>query len=230
MIHLEKIQFRYPSSSNWVLDIEKFTVKKGEKVFLKGPSGSGKSTLLGLVTGVLEPQHGQVILNEVNISALSSSKRDSFRGENMGYVFQQFNLLPFLTVKENLNLAVDLNPVRKSRVFDRFKSIEQAITHYLSRLNISSLVSQNVGDLSVGQAQRVAVARALLGDPSVIIADEPTSSLDADNRNEFIELLNQEIKQTQTTLLFVSHDHTLAKHFDRSADLTEINKAFRKTS
>jgi putative ABC transport system ATP-binding protein len=215
-ILIENLAFSYPGAAP-VLKISRLEIQRGERVFIQGPSGSGKSTLLGLLTGVLIPQQGRVQVLGQDLNQLSSSARDRFRGRHIGYVFQQFNLLPYLTARQNILVSCELNPDRpeSSRSADHLVEIASA-------LGLTELLDRSVVQLSVGQQQRVAVARALLGSPEILIADEPTSALDSDHRAQFIDLLIQEANKRKTTVLFVSHDRELARHFDRSIHLLEL--------
>ena len=209
------------------LRIERFDVARREKVFLKGPSGSGKSTLLGLICGVLTPRAGSIAVAGQDLSRLSSAKRDALRADRLGVIFQMFNLVPFLSVIENVTLPCRFSSNRRKRVERREGGAEAAARRLLDHLGLGedTLTSRSVAELSVGQQQRVAAARALIGGPQLVIADEPTSALDADAREAFISLLIEESAANGSSLLFVSHDAALAQHFDREVDLTAINVA-----
>lgn len=213
IIELNDVTFSYQTK---ILDIKNISIAKGEKVFIYGPSGSGKTTLLSILCGTLTPSSGSVHLVEHNISNLKQSKRDHFRGNYIGHIFQQFNLINYLSVKDNILLPTVINNKRK-----QYESDHQEFNKICKGLGIDGLLDKNVNELSVGQQQRVAVARAFIGGPEIIIADEPTSALDEENKNKFIDEL---IKQSgEKTIIFVSHDKTLQKHFDRSINLMEIN-------
>lgn len=205
-----------------VLDIQSAAIERGEKVFLFGPSGSGKTTLLGLVAGVLRPPSGTLDVLGHDLGALSGARRDAFRASHIGYVFQMFNLIPYLDVRDNIALPVRMNAERRSRLS---APLDQAIAEVADHLGIGDLLDQAVTRLSVGQQQRVAAARALLGSPELIVADEPTSALDTDRRHDFLELLFRNVSEAGATLLFVSHDLTLADRFDRTLSLPDINRA-----
>lgn len=208
-----------------VIDIERFTIARGERVFLRGPSGSGKSTLLGLLGGVLTPARGRVSLIGTDITALSAGDRDRFRGEHLGFIFQMFNLIPYLGVLENVLLPAQFSAARAARVPAGDLAAEGR--RLLAALGLGSpeYLQRPVTELSIGQQQRVAAARALLGRPEIIVADEPTSSLDHDAREDFLRLLMNECKAQGSTLLFVSHDTSLSPLFDRNLSLKEINRA-----
>lgn len=223
VIALQQVEFTWPGGDKPTLAIEKLDVHRGEHLFIKGPSGCGKSTLLGLLTGINQAQQGSVTILGEEQGQLSSRQRDRFRADNIGYIFQQFNLLPYLNVIENVILPCQFSAQRKQRV-----EVDLALRaqDLLEKLHLSpALLHKPVVELSIGQQQRVAAARALIGSPPLIIADEPTSSLDHDNRTAFIELLLEQVNQVNATLVFVSHDPTLEALFDRSLDLRLINQA-----
>ncbi|MEY4065392.1 MAG: hypothetical protein RIR26_1600 [Pseudomonadota bacterium] len=209
-----------------VLDIHDFQLKRGELLFLHGPSGSGKTTLLSLITGILPIQKGHVRLLGQSVEKLSSSQRDRLRAMHMGYIFQVFNLLPFLTVRENILLPVRMNKARAEKIYS-FSFDEEA--HRLAeKLSISHLLDSRAGELSVGQQQRVAAARALIGNPDLLIADEPTSALDSDARESFLRTLFEQAREQNSSVLFVSHDRSLMPLFDRALALGEINRAMAR--
>lgn len=220
-IRAKALTFSYGNGPN-VLDIPEMTVRSGERVFLHGPSGSGKTTLLGLVAGVLKPSPGSLEVLGKDVGGLSSPARDHLRASHIGYVFQMFNLIPYLNVRDNIALPVRINTERRKRLG---APIDEAVTEAATHLGIEHLLGEKVTRLSVGQQQRVAAARAILGSPELIIADEPTSALDADRRHAFLELLFRSVEDAGSTLLFVSHDMGLADQFDRPLSLPELNRA-----
>lgn len=221
MIAVSGLRFAYRTGTP-VVDIESLSVSRGERLFLFGPSGSGKTTLLGLLAGVLVPDAGRIEIDGVDITTLSSRERDHFRGDRIGYLFQLFNLIPWLSVAENITLPCRLSAGRRARLGQ--ESPDQA-AHRLARgLEIEDLLRRPVTELSVGQQQRVAAARALIGRPPLVIADEPTSALDADLREQFIRLLFEQAREAGSTVVFVSHDRSLEKLFDRAVSLREINR------
>ena len=228
LIQLSNLGFAWPGQPE-LLDIDAFTLQRGESLFLKGPSGSGKTTLLGLLGGVQKPDRGRIELLGQDLSQLSAGSRDRFRVDHTGYVFQQFNLLPFLSVRENVELPCHFSKLRASRAVQRHGSVAEATRALLAHLGLqqAELLQRRAGELSIGQQQRVAAARALIGQPELVIADEPTSALDADAREAFLELLFAECRAAGSSLLFVSHDQSLAHLFDRSLSLAELNKATR---
>ncbi len=227
VVELNHAEFIWPGSNTATISIPHLRITSGEHVFIKGPSGCGKSTLLALLTGINTLSSGSLSVLSTNLSELGASQRDTFRADNIGYIFQQFNLLPYLNVIENVLLPCQFSRIRRERVAPNATNhvlIEQA-SSLLERLHLpASLHSRPVSELSIGQQQRVAAARALMGQPALVIADEPTSALDHDNRMAFIELLMEQANQVNATLVFVSHDPTLEPLFSRTINLPEINQ------
>jgi putative ABC transport system ATP-binding protein len=220
-IEIEHVRFGWGSAPP-LLQIDRLRIEQGERVFLRGPSGSGKSTLLGLIGGVLLPATGQVRLLGRDIAALGAGERDRFRGEHLGFVFQMFNLIPYLTVLENVVLPAKFSRLRR----ERSGNLRAEAQRLLAALGLGGdLLERGVTQLSIGQQQRVAAARALLGRPEIVIADEPTSALDADACSSFLTLLMNECRVQGATLLFVSHDTALQAQFDRSLTMSGINRA-----
>jgi putative ABC transport system ATP-binding protein len=221
-IRLSDVRFRWPRQTEDCLDIGEFRVEAGKRVFLHGPSGSGKSTLLALLGGIAVPQHGTIELLGASLSARSSRARDRLRADHIGFIFQQFNLLPWLSALDNVLLPCSFSRRRKSRA----KQADKEAARLFEHLDLAAeLWHKPAAELSVGQQQRVAAARALIGGPEILIADEPTSALDAPRQQLFVDLLLQEAAATGAALLFVSHDARLAGHFDRQVALAEINRA-----
>jgi putative ABC transport system ATP-binding protein len=215
-VEILDLKFAYPSGRE-ILDIESLEIPSGETVFLYGPSGSGKTTLLGLLAGVLEARGGSVRVLGRELAGMSRAERDGFRGAHLGYIFQLFNLIPYLNVLDNITLPCQLNGERRAKLGN--VAVDEAARRLAEQLNISRLLSEKVVDLSVGQQQRVAAARALIGKPELVIADEPTSSLDAERQAAFLDLLRKECAEAGAALLFVSHDLRLAGRFDRTLAL-----------
>lgn len=223
-IHLQNVQFGYVRG-NPILEIEDLRVEEGKRVFLYGPSGSGKSTLLGLLAGILVPQNGSCEVLGKEMTRLSNSARDEHRGSEMGYIFQSFNLIPYLSVRQNVELPCRVHPRRRKRIVASNLDAEAArIAH---RLEIGAVLDNDIKKLSTGQQQRVAIARAVIGKPRLVIADEPTSSLDTDLRDRFLELLFEVCSEASATLVFVSHDRSLMSRFDASIALADINRLNR---
>lgn len=227
MLEINQLAFSYPKQAT-LLSIEHFTLAKGERAFLRGPSGSGKSTLLSLITGTQSPLSGTIQILGKDFSQLSARKKDAFRADHMGFIFQSFNLIPFLTSIENVKLGCEFSKLRKQKAAAEAGSINNAAEQLLAALEFNNeLMHKPVAALSIGQQQRVAAARALIGSPELIIADEPTSALDSDSRERFINLLFNQLAQTGSSLLFVSHDASLASLFDSHYTLNELNQAAR---
>ena len=222
---LEDVVYEWPGQKEPVLDIPHFSATHGEHIFIAGPSGCGKSTLLGLVAGILSPFSGSVCVNGVRLEELGAASRDTFRGDHIGFIFQQFNLVPYLSILENVLLPCRFSEVRRRRACAQGRGVWDEAKNLLERLDLApSIWDTPVNKLSVGQQQRVAAARALVGRPSLIIADEPTSSLDANRRKAFLHLLLEECQHAGTSLLFVSHDLSLADTFGSVVYLPEINR------
>ena len=222
-IELEHVQFSW-NGGPAVLSIPVFRVAKGERVFLKGASGSGKSTLLGLIGGVLTHYAGEVRVLGQPLQELSAIRRDAFRASHIGYIFQMFNLLPFLSTVENVLLTTRFSRERAGRAGADPRGEAKRLLTALG-LRDPALLERPITALSIGQQQRVAAARALMGRPELVIADEPTSALDTDSRFDFLELLQSECAAAGASLLFVSHDTGLAGAFDRTVAMDDINVA-----
>lgn len=232
IVTIEDLEFRWRKDAPAVLKLSQLQVQPGERVFVEGPSGSGKSTLLSLLAGVTVPQRGTVRVLGHSLERLSAAQRDHFRANHIGYIFQMFNLLPYLTVVDNVTLPCRFSHLRRQRAISRGGSLAAEALRLLRHLDMAdnALLARPVNELSVGQQQRVAAARALMGAPELLIADEPTSSLDMDRRRAFVQLLFDECRDTGSTLIFVSHDVSLEALFDRTIDLPRVNRASeRKT-
>lgn len=214
------------SRAHPVLQIASLEIGTGEQVFLHGASGSGKSTLLAMLGGVRVPDSGTVEVLGTELGGLRGARRDRFRADHIGFVFQLFNLLPFLSLIDNVLLPCRFSALRASRARAAHGSLQVHAGSLLQALDLpASMHGRAVNALSVGQQQRVAVARALAGMPELLICDEPTSALDTDTQAAFLELLFNQVRQAGSTLVFVSHDRGLAQHFDRSLDLRALNQA-----
>ena len=225
ILDMSQVSFTWPRQNKPIIEIDHFAIAAGERVFLRGPSGSGKTTLLSLISAVILPQQGHIVVDGVDLQSLASRHRDRFRADHLGLVFQQFNLLPFLSVAENVQLPCRFSRLRRDQAIQAGGSLHQETLRLLQCMKLpSDILECPVMQLSVGQQQRVAVARALIGRPALIIADEPTSALDRDSQQAFIRLLFDEVAAAGSSLLFVSHDDTLADGFDRQVDLAQINK------
>ena len=226
MIEIRALRYAWPRAGQDCLAIDALSVGAGERLFLHGPSGCGKSTLLSLLAGVLLPREGTVSLAGRSWAALPAAARDAHRADHVGYLFQQFNLLPWLSVGENVLLGCRFSRVRAARATQRSGSPAAQARSLLQRVGLApELWPRAARELSVGQQQRVAAARALIGTPEVVIADEPTSALDGPLRDGFMDLLLGECRDSGSTLVFVSHDERLARRFDRTVSLPELNRA-----
>jgi len=225
IIELRQLAFSWQTGTPRVIDIDSFSIAAGERIFIRGASGSGKSTLLSLLGGVLSPQQGEIHILGKPLHTLHGRQRDVFRADHIGFVFQMFNLIPYLSVLDNVILPLRFSRLRHARVAAR-GSLTQEAERLLKHLDLSGPQLQRpVTELSVGQQQRVAAARALIGQPEIVIADEPTSALDTDRREAFIKLLIDECNEAGNTLVFVSHDRSLETYFDHSIALESINRA-----
>lgn len=226
IIVIDDLRFRWEPVGPTVLSIDTLVVTVGEHVFIEGPSGSGKSTLLSLLAGVTTTQSGSVRVLGQPLERLGSVERDHFRADHIGYIFQMFNLIPYLSVVDNVLLPCRFSARRRDRAAMRGEDLEGEARRLLGHLDLDDpvLLARPVTTLSVGQQQRVAAARALIGAPELLIADEPTSALDADRREAFIGLLFEECRAAGSTLVFVSHDAGLEPLFDRTVDLGQVNR------
>jgi putative ABC transport system ATP-binding protein len=206
-------------SAPHVLNIESLNVPVGEHTLIYGDSGCGKSTLLNLVSGVLSGARGSIRVLGTQLSELSATARDKFRAQNVAVIFQQFNLIPYLTVRENIELGLKLS----GRAADNGR-----INEILSHLQIAEFAGQGAMTLSHGQQQRVAAARAIINESPLILADEPTSALDDTNARLFLDLLFREAELKGTTVVVVSHDLRYKKRFGQTIDLAKLNHAGAK--
>ncbi|MFT3666417.1 ATP-binding cassette domain-containing protein [Piscinibacter sp.] len=228
LLELENMRFAWPGGAGVCLDIAAFRVDAGETVFLHGPSGCGKSTLLSLFAGVLLPQAGRATLLGTHWGDLRPTARDRHRVDHVGYIFQQFNLLPYLTALDNVLLPCRFSARRRAAAAQQVGSPRAAAEHWLAGMGLDAAVWQRAANtLSVGQQQRVAAARALVGQPDLVIADEPTSALDEDRREAFLELLLAACAAAGSALVLVSHDRRIAGRFGRQVSLPQINRAAR---
>lgn len=219
-IELTDIRFYYSDRpENIVLNIPSWSLITGEQAFVQGPSGGGKSTLLGLLSGMLVPSEGNVTVLGQRLDNMSSRQRDQFRAMHIGYVFQQFNLMPYLNAIDNVLLATQFSNQKNTSL------LKSEIKTLFNGLNIPEKEwNRPTRDLSIGQQQRVAIARALINKPQILIADEPTSSLDRENSEAFMRLLMPIVAENRMTLLFVSHDQSLATYFTKVESLNDFNR------
>jgi len=224
-VSIEALRFGWGGAP--VLDIPELSIGAGERVFVEGPSGCGKSTLLGLIAGVLVPNAGRVAVLGEYLDGLSARQRDRFRADHIGFVFQLFNLVPYLSVTENVTLPCRFSKLRRARALMASETVGLEAQRLLNGLglDVAAFRDRPAVSLSIGQQQRVAAARALMGAPEVIIADEPTSALDQRSRHQFLELLFKECERRKTTLILVSHESQLALQFERHIDFGVLNRA-----
>jgi putative ABC transport system ATP-binding protein len=228
-IEINDLIFRWKRGQATVLSLDSVRIARGEQVFISGPSGSGKSTLLSLLAGVTTPEQGSLQILGKRLERLGSVERDHFRANHIGYIFQMFNLIPYLSMVDNITLPCRFSRQRRDKAVSRSGTPEREAIRLLDHLDMAhdDLLERPVTTLSVGQQQRVAAARALMGSPEIVIADEPTSSLDSNRREAFVQLLFNECSESGSTLVFVSHDESLERLFGQRIPLTEVNRAGR---
>lgn len=220
LLDIEALTFAWPGDPAPVIDGLNLVVEPGQRVFLAGASGSGKSTLLALIGGLVTPAGGRIQFAGEDLATLSRARRDRFRADHLGVIFQQFNLLPWLDPVANVLLGCQFSAVRRQRAGNP----EGAARELLAAMGLTEdCWARRADELSVGQQQRVAAARALIGQPDLVLADEPTSALDADRRDAFIELLFAQAERAGSAILFVSHDRELAGRFDATIELAELH-------
>lgn len=226
-IQINDLIFRWKRDGATVLSLDAIRIARGEQVFISGPSGSGKSTLLSLLAGVTTAEQGSLQVLGNRLERLGGVERDHFRANHIGYIFQMFNLIPYLSMVDNVTLPCRFSRQRREKAVKRSGTPEHEALRLLDHLDMAhdELLDRPVTTLSVGQQQRVAAARALMGSPEIVIADEPTSSLDANRREAFVQLLFNECGESGATLVFVSHDESLEPLFDRRIPLKEANRA-----
>jgi putative ABC transport system ATP-binding protein len=218
MISIQNLGFYYRTGEFHLL-IPEFNVSEREKVAVIGPSGSGKTTLLSLIAGIITPVSGIVNVGEVNVSKLNDTGRRDFRVSNIGFVFQDFELLDYLNVFDNV-----LHPYRITGALKLDKEVCTRAEALAQDMGIGDKLKRNPNDLSHGEKQRVAICRALLPEPRLILADEATGNLDPDNKTLILDLLFSAVSDHDATLLAVTHDHELLKRFDRVVDFQEFQK------
>lgn len=212
MVDISNLQFTYPDR-RFQLTIEEWAVPDGSQIAIVGPSGSGKTTLLHLIAGILQPQRGQIRVDDFHVATASDSQRRDFRATRIGLVFQQFELVDYLNVRENIFLPFRINRQLRltSQVKDHFQQLVRTV-------GIAHLTQNPVQNLSQGERQRVAICRALVARPALILADEPTGNLDPENKQVIVELLQQQAADAGATLLMVTHDTSLTDSFPTVVD------------
>lgn len=217
MIRLDKLAYAY-GEGTFQLAIPDFTLETGEKVAVIGPSGSGKTTLLNLIAGILVPQRGRVQVDGQQVSHLPDRLRRDFRIARIGMVFQDFELLDYLSVLDNI-----LHPYRISPALKLSNTVRERANELADQMGIASKLCRHVDELSQGEKQRAAICRALLPGPALILADEATGNLDPDNKQRILDLLFASVEQHGASLLAVTHDHELLPRFDRVVDFHDFH-------
>ena len=218
MIAINNLEFSYPTG-NFFLHIPEFSVEKHEKVAVIGPSGTGKTTMLNLVAGIIVPDRGSINVNDTVVDQLNDARRRQFRITRIGFVFQDFELLDYLNVYDNI-----LHPYRITKALNLDPPVRQRARMLAEEMGIGDKLKRWANDLSQGEKQRAAICRALLPQPRLILADEATGNLDPENKTRILDLLFQAVKEHGTTLLAVTHDHELLKRFDRVVDFRDFRK------
>ena len=218
MIQTKDLHFQY-SAESFSLSIPDVAVESGEKVAITGASGSGKTTFLSLLSGILLPDSGEILVDGNAVSAMSDRRRREFRLKTIGFVFQDFELLEYLSAMDNILLPFRLNPAMRMnpQVVERARQLA-------SNMGIEDKLKRFPAQLSQGEKQRVALCRALITNPAYVFADEATGNLDPENKRLILDLLMQELAQTGGTLLAITHDHELIDRFERVIDFNEIAK------
>lgn len=222
LLQIDGLRFTWPGARRPIIDGLSLRIEPGERVFLAGSSGAGKSTLLALIGGLAAPDAGSIRFSGEDLGSLGRAARDRFRADHLGVIFQQFNLLPWLTSLANVRLGCQFSRSRRARAGD----IDATARRLLGAMDLpEELFQRRAGALSVGQQQRVAAARALIGQPDLVLADEPTSALDVDRRDAFVRLLFEQAATAGSAVLFVSHDRDLSRRFDRTLELDRLRAA-----
>ena len=218
MIAINNLEFSYPTG-NFFLHIPEFSVEKHEKVAVIGPSGTGKTTMLNLVAGIIVPGQGSISVNDTVLDQLNDARRRQFRITHIGFVFQDFELLDYLNVYDNI-----LHPYRITKALHLDPLVRQRARMLAEEMGIGDKLKRRANDLSQGERQRAAICRALLPQPRLILADEATGNLDPENKTRILDLLFRAVEEHGTTLLAVTHDHVLLKRFDRVVDFRDFRK------
>ena len=212
MIDVNDLMFSYPSG-NFLLQVPDFSVEKHEKIAVIGPSGTGKTTLLNLIAGIILPNQGHIRVNDTTVDQLNDARRRQFRITQIGFIFQDFELLDYLNVYDNI-----LHPFRITKALQLDSDARERARMLAEEMGIGDKLKRRAGDLSQGEKQRAAICRALLPQPKLILADEATGNLDPENKTRILDLLFRAVQEHDTTLLAVTHDHELLNRFDRTVD------------
>ncbi len=220
-IEINNMEYSWPGQSTPLLKIADFQVERGESLLLQGKSGCGKTTLLSLLAGINTVDRGELKILGKEPKTMKPVDRDRFRGDKIGFIFQQFNLIPYLTVTENITAPFLFS--KDSSIKADHKELKDRAAELLTHLDLKIDPEKRVTELSIGQQQRVAAARALITAPELIIADEPTSALDDDSADAFLKLLFRETEKLGSTLVVVSHNRALESSFPRVVKMEEIN-------
>lgn len=224
LLQINNFFLSYSCDTNFSLNIDQLLIEKNTKTFIEGPSGCGKTTFLNIITGLIKPNRGQINVLDTDLTTLNPIACDQFRADHFGIIFQLFNLLPYLTVIENIILPCTFSNSKKQKALLISSSLEDEAKRLCRELDITdTLLNKPVSQLSIGQQQRVSIARAIIGQPEIIIADEPTSALDNERKNQFMTLLLKECETYNLNLIFVSHNTSLQQHFDTSYNLNTLN-------
>lgn len=229
IISAKNILYQYSQSDPCIINMPAFHVHQHQHVFIEGPSGCGKTTFLNILTGLLNPLKGDMHIKGTNINQLSPTQRDQFRATHFGIIFQQFNLINYLNVMENIASPCMFSKIKKETAIQTSGSLKNEAERLCAELGIdASYLNKKVSELSIGQQQRVAIARALVGQPDIIVADEPTSALDNTSKDQFMTFLLSECEKYNITLIFVSHDTSLRSHFSHHYHFNDLNISTKK--
>ena len=219
MITIENLYFKYREAQGFELKIKELKIADGEKCCIVGPSGSGKTTLVNLLTGIYKPVSGTIRIDNMDISDRNEKEIRGFRINSIGYIFQDFGLIDYLNVEDNILLPVYLSPGMSVN-----RSMKERVDYLLTRLNLGDKRSSFSRQLSQGEKQRVSIARAVLLKPRIIIGDEATGNLDAKTTEKIMELLLEVVAESGSTFIFITHNLLLMKYFKRVIDIIELNK------